>query len=180
MKLTPEKLTAFVAALAETGIVAKACKAVDISRYTAYQWRDEHTEFAKAWDAALKIGITALEDEAHRRAFSGVDKPLVHQGQFTPEFERDEHGRVIMDTIEREVEGPDGTVQTIRQEQPRLVLDENNQPRYQTMKEYSDTLAIFLLKAHAPDKYRENSKIELTGNLDVAARLVSARKRAGR
>jgi len=29
--------------------------------------------------------------------------------------------------------------------------------------EYSDSLAQFILKAHRPDKYRENSKIELGG-----------------
>lgn len=29
--------------------------------------------------------------------------------------------------------------------------------------EYSDTLAIFLAKAHAPEKYRETSRMELTG-----------------
>ena len=80
MKLTPEKLTAFCAALAETGIVAKACKAVDISRQQAYKWRQSMPEFAKAWDDALEIGITALEDEAHRRAFEGTDEPVFHQG----------------------------------------------------------------------------------------------------
>lgn len=31
------------------------------------------------------------------------------------------------------------------------------------MRKYSDTLAIFLLKAHAPEKYRENTRMELTG-----------------
>lgn len=118
MKLTPERLTAFCAALAETGIVAKACKAVSISRMTAYEWRNEIPEFAEAWDKALKVGITALEDEAHRRAFEGVDDGVYHQG-------------VLMDT----------------------------------QKKYSDTLAIFLLKAHNPDKYRENSKVELSGRL---------------
>ena len=29
------------------------------------------------------------------------------------------------------------------------------------IREYSDTLAIFLLKSHRPDKYRENRKVEL-------------------
>ncbi len=29
--------------------------------------------------------------------------------------------------------------------------------------EYSDTLAIFLLKAHAPEKYREMTRTEITG-----------------
>lgn len=116
MKLTPEKLTAFCAALADTGIVAKACKAVDITRQTAYEWRSEIPEFAAAWDKALAIGVSALEDEAHRRAFEGFDEGVYHQG-------------VLMDTQKR----------------------------------YSDTLAIFLLKAHKPEKYRENSRLELTG-----------------
>lgn len=120
MKLTPEKLTAFCAALAETGIVAKACKAVDISRVTAYQWREEIPEFAAAWDKALKIGITALEDEAHRRAFEGFEEGVYHQG-------------VLMDT----------------------------------QKKYSDTLAIFLLKSHAPEKYRDNHKIEHAGGVSL-------------
>jgi hypothetical protein len=116
MKFTPEKATAFCAALAETGIVGKACVAVDISRRTAYNWREDCPEFALAWDKALKIGVTALEDEAHRRAFDGTLEPVFHQG--------DECGAV---------------------------------------RKYSDTLAIFLLKAHAPEKYRENTRMELTG-----------------
>ena len=120
MKLTPEKLTAFCAVLAETGIVARACEAVAISRQTAYNWRDDDPAFAEAWDRAMRIGVTALEDEAHRRAFEGVDEPVFYQG-----FET-------------------GAV-----------------------RKYSDTLAIFLLKAHNPDKYRENSKVELTGQLKV-------------
>lgn len=118
MKVTPEKLTAFCSALSETCNVGKACKAVDISRQTAYRWREEFPAFAEAWDKAMRIGVTALEDEAHRRAFEGIDKPIVHQG-------------VVMNT----------------------------------MKEYSDTLAIFLLKSHNPEKYRENSKVELKGHL---------------
>ena len=179
MKLTPEKMTAFVAALAQTGIVAKACEAVDIARVTAYKWRDEHPEFAKAWDAALKIGITALEDEAARRAFTGVDKPLVHQGQFTPVFERNEKGEIIYDDFQYQVE-VDGEMITKTEKRPRLKLDANNQPVYHTMKEYSDTLAIFLLKAHNPEKYRENVKIDVTGNLAITDRLARGRERLGR
>lgn len=110
------KKVAFVAALSETCRVDKACDAVFISRQTAYAWREEDTEFAAAWEKALKIGVTALEDEAHRRAFEGVDEPVFWQGE-----------------------------------------------RIETVKKYSDTLAIFLLKAHAPEKYRDNSRVELTG-----------------
>ncbi len=32
-----------------------------------------------------------------------------------------------------------------------------------TVRKYSDTLLIFLLKAHAPTKYRDNGRLELTG-----------------
>ena len=119
-KLTTEKLTAFCAALAETGIVGKACKAVEISRQTAYGWREEVPEFAAAWDAALRIGVSALEDEAHRRAFDGTEEPIYHHGN-----------------------------------------------QCGSVRKYSDTLAIFLLKAHSPDKYRERSSVEMSGSLDI-------------
>lgn len=151
--LTPEKLTAFCAALAETGIVRKACAAVGISRQCAYTWREDYPAFAEAWDKALKIGVTALEDEAHRRAFEGSDKPLTHQGQFTYlyEEERDADGNVVIN----ELTG-----------QPRMrpARNADGSPKVATMKEYSDTLAIFLLKAHAPEKYRENSRVDLTSS----------------
>lgn len=115
MKLTPEKLTAFCAALAETCQVGKACAAVGISRQTAYEWREEIPEFAERWEKAKKIGVTVLEDEAHRRGFEGVDEPVFHLGK-----------------------------------------------EVATVRKYSDTLAIFLLKSHDP-KYRENTRMELTG-----------------
>lgn len=120
MKLTPEKLTAFCAALAETCNVGRACSAVGISRWTAYQWRKAMPDFAEAWDDAMRAGVLALEDEAHRRAFEGIDEPVFYKG--------DETGSI---------------------------------------RKYSDTLAIFLLKAHDPDKYRENSKVELNGRLAI-------------
>jgi hypothetical protein len=117
---TPERVSAFCAALAETCNVGKACAAVKMSRTAAYEWRESDPDFAAAWDRALKIGVSALEDEAHRRAFEGYDEPVFHQG---------------------------AQVGAIRKA--------------------SDTLAIFLLKAHAPEKYRENSKLELAGSLQL-------------
>lgn len=157
VKLTPEKLTAFCAALAETCQVGKACAAVDISRWTAYQWRKLMPEFADAWDDALKAGVLALEDEAHRRGFEGVEEPLTHQGQFTPLYEDvlDDQGNLVHDA--------DGIPQR------RPVLDENGRHRVAAIRKYSDTLAIFLLKAHNPEKYRENSKVELAGSLALSS-----------
>ncbi len=132
MKLTPEKLTAFCAALAETCQVGKACRAVGISRQTAYGWRDDDPEFAAMWDRALKVGVTALEDEAHRRGFEGTDEPVFHQGV-----------------------------------------------KCGTVRKYSDTLAIFLLKSHDPEKYRERQDVTFKGQLDIADAILEARKRVG-
>lgn len=156
MKLTPEKLTAFCAALAETCNVGRACAAVGISRWTAYQWRKAMPDFEAAWDDAMKAGVLALEDEAHRRAFEGIEDPLTHQGNFTYLYReaKDEDGEPILDE---------------RTGQPKMepVLDENGQHKVAAVRKYSDTLAIFLLKAHDPDKYRENSKVELNGRLAI-------------
>ena len=153
MKLTPEKLTAFCAALAETCNVGRACTAIGISRYTAYLWRKDIPEFAERWDEALKAGVLALEDEAHRRAFEGVEDPLTHQGSFTYLYRvvRDEEGNPVLGDDGKPLQEP--------------VVDEQGNHKVASVRKYSDTLAIFLLKAHNPDKYRENSKVELTGHL---------------
>lgn len=152
---TPERASAFCAALAETCNVGKACAAIGMGRTTAYDWRESDPTFAAMWDRAMKVGVTSLEDEAHRRGFEGVPEPVVHQGQFTHEWEaaRDELGDVIRD----------------EQGAPKMVpmLDTQGRPVPKTIRKYSDTLAIFLLKAHNPDKYRENSKVELSGSLDL-------------
>lgn len=157
MKLTPEKLTAFCAALAETCNVGRACAAVGISRYTAYLWRKEIPEFAERWEEAMRAGLLALEDEAHRRAFEGVEDPLTHQGQFTYLYrvKRDENGAPVLDAQGNEVQEP--------------VLDEQGNHKVAAVRKYSDTLAIFLLKAHDPEKYRENSKLELSGHLSTSS-----------
>lgn len=116
MKFTQKSVVTFCNTLSGSCNVGEACKAAGITRRTAYNWRDKHPEFARAWDEALRIGVSALEDEVHRRAFVGTEEPVFHRGR--------ECGII---------------------------------------RKYSDTLAIFLLKAHVPEKYRDNSRVELTG-----------------
>ena len=154
---TRERAIAFCAALAETANVGRACAAIGIGRTTAYEWREADKEFAEMWDRAMKIGVTALEDEAKRRAFEGVDKPIIHKGQFTYEYERDDKGNLVFDEHTQEIDDKPVVIKT-----PRLKLDEQGRPKVATVKEYSDTLAVVLLKAH-DDKYREKTSMELTG-----------------
>ena len=47
-----------------------------------------------------------------------------------------------------------------------------------TVREYSDTLLIFLLKGAMPEKYRDNVKTEDTGSAELIKRLQAGRARA--
>ena len=118
---TPKKVAAFLEALASGLSVSGACKAAQVPRQTAYDWRNADEAFAAAWDEAIGHGTEALEDEARRRAVEGVVREHTHYHQ----------GMRVGTDIETK---------------------------------YSDTLLIFLLKARNPEKYRDNSKVELSGD----------------
>ena len=78
---TPEQKKAFCAALADSCNVGRAAAAIGVSRSIVFKWRKEDPEFAAMWESALEVGVTALEGEAHRRAFEGHDEPVWFQGQ---------------------------------------------------------------------------------------------------
>lgn len=83
----------FLLELAATCSATKAIQAAGISRHAAYEHRDTFPEFAEAWQAAKRLGAEALEDEAVRRAYDGVKKP-VFQGK-----ELVGHVQVYSDTL---------------------------------------------------------------------------------
>lgn len=64
-------------------------------------------------------------------------------------------------------------VDLLEEEAWRRAHDGTKKPVYQggalvgTVREYSDTLIIFLLKAHRPKKYRDNFKHEHSGQVNV-------------
>jgi hypothetical protein len=128
-KRTPKRREAFLAALETTANVSRACRMAHLPRQCAYEWRDADEEFAKAWEEALERGTDALEDEAVRRAYQGVLKPVYQGGK-----------------------------------------------KVGTVREYSDTLLIFMLKARRPEKFKE--RIEHGVTADLAERLEAARRRA--
>jgi hypothetical protein len=81
---TPERQRGFIAALAETGLVAQAARSVGMSSASAYNLRRRpHAEsFALAWDM--------VEDEARNRALAfvvdqamyGSTRPRFYRGKF--------------------------------------------------------------------------------------------------
>ena len=80
---TPERQTAFIEALADTGSVDAACKAVDMSTVGAYHLRRQPgaEEFRAAWQAALQFGVARIEDVVMDRALNGVEEPLYSYGK---------------------------------------------------------------------------------------------------
>lgn len=160
---------AFLDCLREKGNVTAAARLVGIDRATAYRWRDADADFAQAWDDAIEEAADLIELEAHRRAVSGIDEPVIYQGDVTYLYERDSQGRVVYDTVEREENGLDGKTITVTDRIPRLALDAQGKPMTLSKRVYSDALMALLLKAHRPDKYRENSKIELNGSMSLSA-----------
>jgi len=129
-RLSQAELDTFIAELRKVPNVTRAARCINRTVSGLRDHKNNNPEFSKAWDDAIEDSIVALEDEVHRRAFEGVDKPVTFQG-------------VITDTY----------------------------------KECSDTLAMFLLKAHRPEKYRDRTDINITNNTDQAARIAAARER---
>jgi len=113
-RLKPNQVK-FIAAYLNHGTVSKAAEMVGIERMTHYRWLKKEGDYLDAWNDAHEIWCENLEREAYRRAYEGIDKPIVYQGKVT---------------------------------------------KSKRMKEYSDTLLIFLMKGNMPDKYKERTEIQ--------------------
>ncbi len=113
----------FIARLSKTGVVTVSARFAKISRKTAYLHRAEDDNFAGLWEDALAESADLLEEEARRRAYTGVVTPKTIAGEAV------------------------------------------------NVREYSDTLLIFLLKGAKPDKFRERREISGPGGGAVRIKL---------
>ena len=146
---TPEKrwphtwCAAFLDALASVGVVGHAADLAGIHRTVAYKFRWESKEFDEAWLAALDQASDMLIREARRRAHDGVAEPVIHQGKPSGVWV-DEDGQIVA------AETPGA----------RLVPF--------TVRKYSDTLLIFLIKGQRPE-YKDRETSITTNVTQVAA-----------
>jgi hypothetical protein len=76
----------FLATLAETGNVRASSEAAGIDRKTAYEWREQDETFKALWKESIENAIDLLEQEAWRRGYEGVDKPIVYKGKVTSTY----------------------------------------------------------------------------------------------
>jgi hypothetical protein len=79
---TPEKQLAFIRVLTATGQVSVACRAVGMSRKSAYALREraDAESFADAWEYALFLGQQRMLTELMERAINGVTTIMVRRG----------------------------------------------------------------------------------------------------
>ncbi|MFM1983240.1 MAG: hypothetical protein RJB22_1959 [Pseudomonadota bacterium] len=134
---TPERQERFIEALAATGCVEHAARAVGKSVSSAYalKTRAEAQPFRLAWEAALEVGIKRLSEAALSRAIHGVPYPIFYKGEQVGERRHfDErltmfllryrdparHGAWI-DHVERIEEDPDGAPVLLRQLMNRMM-----------------------------------------------------------
>lgn len=75
-KRRPTWAKAFLAVLAETGIVGEAALAAGVCRDTPNRVRKTDASFARDWEIALEQAADLLEKEARRRAVDGVEEPV--------------------------------------------------------------------------------------------------------
>ncbi|GAC1407309.1 MAG: terminase [Candidatus Velthaea sp.] len=80
--MLPPKQLAFLAAYALTASVTKAAKAAKLDRTQHYDFLLK-PEYAEAFARARESATQALEDEAIRRAYEGVDEPTVYKGEYS-------------------------------------------------------------------------------------------------
>lgn len=107
---------AFLAALADAGLVKEACEVAGVHRSTVYEERQRNETFALAWHDVEEETTERMEREAIRRAAEGVERPVFQGGKHVG-----------------------------------------------SIREFSDTLLIFMLKARRPEVYRETTRHEHSG-----------------
>jgi hypothetical protein len=80
---TADRQRAFIAALAATGSVKAAARAINMAAEGAYYLRRAPgaDSFRAAWEAALASGVQRLTDIAIERAIEGVPIPVFHKGE---------------------------------------------------------------------------------------------------
>ncbi|HEX7906241.1 MAG TPA: hypothetical protein VF487_20345 [Chitinophagaceae bacterium] len=76
-----QQQTDFLLSFEETANISISCKASAVPRRTIYNWINDDADFKKKFDKSALMCLGVLEDEAMRRAVSGVKKPVYQGGK---------------------------------------------------------------------------------------------------
>jgi len=75
------KKAAFLAAIAECGVITRAAAIAGCDRSSHLHWLEVDPDYPAAFHAAMEAATDKLELEARRRAFEGVEEPVFYQGE---------------------------------------------------------------------------------------------------
>jgi hypothetical protein len=80
---TPEsdQKARYLETLGRVGTLTAGCRAAKCSPHTVYKWRDEDPEFVAQETEIRSAFADSLEEEAFRRAYTGVVKPIYQGGK---------------------------------------------------------------------------------------------------
>src|SRR5713101_1645948 len=128
-----KKQSAFLKAFSEIGIIKYACRVAKIDRQTYYHWKNNDPEFQALLPDITDEANETLEYAAYEQSVLGVVEPVVSSGQVVYEMEPmlDEDGKQMFDSKGKPIMQRKGMI---------------------TVRKYSPTLLITLLKARMPDK----------------------------
>jgi hypothetical protein len=90
-RISRDRQQRFLKALAKTGHPAAATGAAGVDQARIEELRASDPEFGKQWETAEKLFDEMLDYEAHRRAVSGVQEPLISDGKIV----HDDAGRPV-------------------------------------------------------------------------------------
>jgi hypothetical protein len=145
----PDWAPKFLAALAVAANITEACHVACVNRDAFYERRKRDAQFLAATRQAMATAIEALEREMWRRALEGTREPVTSGGKLAYCWV-DKEGNHVAPVID---EAGNETAPAGARLVPLLI------------RKYSDTLAIFLAKAHKPKKYRERYQVDHTGKV---------------
>lgn len=77
---TTQKDAAFLSAIAEGRTVHDACAVAGYTRDHVYVRTRRDPEWRRLWQEAKEIATEAMEAELDRRAFQGVERPIMYRG----------------------------------------------------------------------------------------------------
>jgi len=71
----------FIAAFRDCASVKVACQLAKINRSTVSGWRKHDASFRALWEEVQDETAQSLEDEAVRRAYEGIKRPIYYRGK---------------------------------------------------------------------------------------------------
>jgi hypothetical protein len=115
---TPDRIRAFLNALAETGVVADACQAAGMSRQSAYALRNRAAgrPFLLAWRGALLLARRRLADDVLSRAIAGSVETIYRDGKVWGQHHRYDNrlAMAVLTRLDGQAAATDGENATAR------------------------------------------------------------------